>query len=209
MPQGYFADKTALIDHPVTIGEGTKVWSFSHVMSGAVIGRNCVLGQNVMVASKARLGDGVHVQNNVSIYDYVTLGDHVFCGPSAVFTNVINPRSEFPRKHEYRKTLVKRGATIGANATICCGHVLGEYCFIGAGAVVTCDVPAFSLMLGVPARRAGWVSRFGERLHFGADGCAVCHATGDVYRLERDTVVLARVSRHLARPRCSVQSADR
>ncbi len=183
MSSDYYVDPSAIVDEPVSIGKGTKIWCFSHVMAGAVIGCDCVLGQNVMVAPRARLGDNVHVQNNVSIYDCVTLEDDVFCGPSAVFTNVINPRCEFPRKHEYKETLVRRGATIGANATIRCGVSLGAYCFIGAGAVVTKDVPAFALVTGVPGRRVGWMSRFGQALTFDADGQAVCEETGDVYRL--------------------------
>ena len=191
MSSNYYVDLRAIVDEPVSIGRGTKIWCFSHVMAGAVIGRDCVLGQNVMVAPRARLGDNVHVQNNVSIYDCVTLEDDVFCGPSAVFTNVVNPRCQFPRKHEYAETRVERGATIGANATIRCGVTLGAYCFIGAGAVVTKDVPAFALITGVPGRRIGWMSRFGRALPFDALGKAVCDATGDVYRLAgEDEVVL-------------------
>lgn len=197
MSISYFADPTSLIDQPVTIGENTRIWSFCHIMSGTVIGRDCVLGQNVFVASQARLGDNVHVQNNVSIYDGVTLEDDVFCGPSAVFTNVINPRCEFPRRDEYQTTLVRRGATIGANATIRCGVTLGRHCFIGAGAVVTVDVPDFALMVGVPARRDGWMSRFGQRLIFDKDGFARCNPTGDTYRFQPDesVVVLFSASR--------------
>lgn len=182
MERTYRAHHSAIIDEPVNIGGGTRIWCFCHVMAGAAIGRDCVLGQNVMVASGARLGHRVRVQNNVSIYDGVTLEDDVFCGPGAVFTNVINPRSEFPRKHEYQSTRVRRGATIGANATILCGVTLGTYCFVAAGAVVTDDVADFSLVMGVPAWHAGWMSRYGQRLKFGRDAVAVCPHTGDRYR---------------------------
>lgn len=194
MPDDYFAHPTAVIEKPVTIGEASKIWCFCHLMAGATIGRRCVLGQNVMVASHARLGDNVHVQNNVSIYDGVILEDDVFCGPSAVFTNVINPRSAFPRRNDYLPTRVGRGATIGANATILCGVTLGAHCFVAAGAVVTHDVPEHALMMGVPARQRGWMSRLGRRLEFGADSLAVCDATGDVYRLhDNDAVQLEHI----------------
>lgn len=189
MSDSTFVHESAIIDQPVRIGAGTKIWCFSHVMAGAEIGRNCVLGQNVVVASRARLGDNVKVQNNVSIYDCVTLEDDVFCGPSCVFTNVMNPRSEFPRKDEYRPTLVRRGATIGANATIVCGVTLGEYCFIGAGAVVTTDIPAFALVTGVPGRHVGWMSRHGRPLHFTSERVPICDEIGDVYRLNDDATV--------------------
>jgi UDP-2-acetamido-3-amino-2,3-dideoxy-glucuronate N-acetyltransferase len=159
-------------------------------MSGAEIGQDCVLGQNVYMGGKARMGNGVKVQNNVSIYDRVILEDDVFCGPSMVFTNVINPRSAVERKDEYKDTLVKKGASIGANATIVCGATLGRYCFIGAGAVVTKDVPDFALMAGVPARHLGWVSRAGIRLEFGDDGLATCPETGEQYRLHGGEVSL-------------------
>ena len=170
--------ESAFVDQPVTIGEGSRVWHFSHVMPNARIGRDCVIGQNVMVGGSVVIGDRCKVQNNVSIYQGVTLEDGVFCGPSCVFTNVMNPRAEIERKNEFRPTLVKRGATIGANATIVCGHTLGEYCFIGAGAVVTRDVPAYALMMGNPARRMGWMSRAGGRL--GSD--LVCPIDGTRYR---------------------------
>ncbi len=161
----YFVHPTACVDSPVAIGEGTKVWHFCHVMPNAVIGPRCSLGQNVFVGSKVRVGANVKVQNNVSLYDGVELEDDVFCGPSCVFTNVINPRSEIVRKSEYRPTVVKRGATIGANATIVCGTTVGRYALIGAGAVVVRgDVPDYALMLGVPAMRKGWVSRHGHTL---------------------------------------------
>jgi UDP-2-acetamido-3-amino-2,3-dideoxy-glucuronate N-acetyltransferase len=174
----YFAHESSYIDDGAVIGRGTKIWHFCHVMPGAIIGERCNLGQNVVVMGGTRLGSNVKVQNNVSIYEGVTLEDDVFCGPSCVFTNVTNPRSHVPRKSEYRATLVRRGATIGANATIVCGITLGEYCFIGAGAVVTSDVPAFALMVGVPARRVGWMCQCGVRLVVSKDAaaCAACGA---------------------------------
>jgi UDP-2-acetamido-3-amino-2,3-dideoxy-glucuronate N-acetyltransferase len=183
MTVDYFVHETSVVDEPAQIGTNTRIWHFSHVMAGAAIGSNCVLGQNVFVAGTARLGDHVHVQNNVSIYDGVVLEDNVFCGPSVVFTNVINPRSAFPRKNAFEKTIVQPGATLGANATVLCGRVLGPHCFVGAGAVVTHDVPAFALVLGTPGRCVGWMSRYGERLHFNRQGIARCPTTGDVYRL--------------------------
>src|SRR5437762_2517380 len=172
----YFAHESSYIDGGAVIGRGTKIWHFCHVMPGAVIGEGCNLGQNVVVMGGARLGNNVKVQNNVSIYEGVTLEEDVFCGPSCVFTNVTNPRSHVSRKSEYRPTRVRRGSTIGANATIVCGITLGEYSFIGAGAVVTSDVPSFALMVGVPARRVGWMCQCGERLSVasGQTACAVC-----------------------------------
>jgi UDP-2-acetamido-3-amino-2,3-dideoxy-glucuronate N-acetyltransferase len=155
---------TAVVDDGAQIGDGTKVWHWVHVSAGSVIGQRCALGQNVFVGGRARLGNNVRVQNNVSIYDDVEIEDDVFCGPSMVFTNVINPRAHVPRKNEYRKTLVKRGASIGANATIVCGVTIGQYAFVGAGAVVTRDVPSYGLYTGVPARRSGWVCRCGVKL---------------------------------------------
>lgn len=189
MSTTYFAHETALIDQPCTIGEGTKIWHWVHVMAGAVIGQSCVLGQNVFVGSKVHLGNNVRVQNNVSIYDNVTLDDDVFCGPSMVFTNVINPRSHIQRKDEYQSTHVHRGASIGANATIVCGNDIGEYAFIGAGSVVTKSVPAYALMVGVPARQLGWVSKAGHRLHFDAGGYAYCPENGARYHLHEGVVV--------------------
>jgi UDP-2-acetamido-3-amino-2,3-dideoxy-glucuronate N-acetyltransferase len=172
------AHPTAIVDDGARIGSGTRIWHWTHVSSGAVIGRNCSLGQNVYVARTAVIGDRVKIQNNVSIYDGVVLEDGVFCGPSCVFTNVNNPRSEIERKNEFRQTVVRNGATIGANATIVCGHELGRYCFIAAGAVVTSPVPPYALMAGVPARRIGWMSKAGGKL--GAD--LVCPITGSRYR---------------------------
>lgn len=170
--------ESSYVDEPVTIGEGTTVWHFCHVLGDVSIGRNCSIGQNVMIGPKARIGDGCKIQNNVSLYEGVVLEDEVFCGPSCVFTNVLNPRAHVSRKSEFKPTKVGRGATIGANATILCGHLIGAYAFIGAGAVVTRDVPAFALMTGVPAKRIGWVSRSGERL--GPD--LVCPRDGSRYR---------------------------
>lgn len=184
---GYFAHESAYIDQPCSIGDGTKIWHFCHIMKGARIGRYCSLGQNVVVASTVVIGDGVKIQNNVSLYDGVILEDHVFCGPSMVFTNVNNPRSEIVRKTEYRPTLVKRGATLGANCTIVCGHTIGEYAFVAAGAVVTRDVPPFALVAGVPARQIGWMCRCAaERLSFDASGTARCQVCGARYRLGSD-----------------------
>jgi UDP-2-acetamido-3-amino-2,3-dideoxy-glucuronate N-acetyltransferase len=181
----YTAHETAIIDDGAAIGPGTRIWHWTHVCAGAVIGRDCSLGQNVFVGNHVRIGDKVKIQNNVSVYDNVTLEDDVFCGPSVVFTNVHNPRSQFPRKDQYRDTLVRRGATLGANCTIVCGIEIGEYAFVGAGAVVTGNVPAFALMLGVPARQTGWMSRYGERLDLplSGDGQAHCEKTGDRYLL--------------------------
>lgn len=172
-----FVHESAYVDDGAEVGEGTTIWHFSHVMPGARIGRNCSLGQNVVVSPKVTIGDNCKLQNNVSLYDGVILEDGVFCGPSCVFTNVLTPRSEYPRKNLYAQTLVRRGATIGANATIVCGSTLGRYCTIAAGAVVTKDVPDNALMAGVPARRIGWVSHAGEVLR--AD--MTCAATGDRY----------------------------
>lgn len=173
---------TAIVDAGARIGDNTRVWHWTHICAGAVIGRGCSFGQNVYVGNQVMIGNNVRVQNNVSIYDGVTLEDDVFCGPSMVFTNVTNPRAHVSRKHEYRPTLVKRGASIGANATIVCGHEIGEYAFIGAGAVVTRDVPPHALIVGAPGRRIGWMCRCGERLPNGMEvACATC---GDRYRLD-------------------------
>jgi UDP-2-acetamido-3-amino-2,3-dideoxy-glucuronate N-acetyltransferase len=169
---------SSYVDDGAVIGRGTKIWHFSHILPGTVIGENCSIGQNVMIGPDVTVGNGCKIQNNVSIYEGVELADDVFCGPSCVFTNVSNPRAHLSRKNEFRKTPVGRGASIGANATIICGHSLGEYCFIGAGAVVTGNVPSFALMVGVPARRIGWMSKAGERL---ADNF-VCPRDGTRYR---------------------------
>ena len=183
---------SAIVDDGAQLGEGTRVWHFAHVSAGARIGAGCSLGQGVYVGNDVVIGDNVRIQNQVSVYDAVTLEDDVFCGPSMVFTNVLNPRSAVPRKHEYRRTRVRRGATLGANCTIVCGHEIGEHAFVGAGAVVNRDVPDFALMLGVPARHAGWMSRQGERLPLPlrGEGEAVCARSGDRYRLEGTTLSL-------------------
>jgi UDP-2-acetamido-3-amino-2,3-dideoxy-glucuronate N-acetyltransferase len=184
----YFAHETAIVDAGCSIGNGTKIWHFSHIMPDCTIGENCNIGQNVVVSPGVILGKNVKIQNNVSIYSGVECEDDVFLGPSMVFTNVINPRSAVNRRGEYSKTVVKRGASIGANATIVCGHDIGEFAFIGAGAVVTKHVPAFALMVGNPARQMGWMSEYGIRLEFDADGIAICKESGDKYQLLNQTV---------------------
>jgi UDP-2-acetamido-3-amino-2,3-dideoxy-glucuronate N-acetyltransferase len=184
----YQAHSTAIIDEGAQIGEGTRIWHWVHVSGQAVIGERCSLGQNVYVGNKVTIGNNVKIQNNVSVYDNVSLEDDVFCGPSMVFTNVYNPRSAITRKDEYRNTIVKQGATLGANCTIVCGVTIGKYAFIGAGAVVNRDVPDFALMVGVPARQIGWMSRFGEQLVF-LDNKAYCNHTGEYYFLE-DNITL-------------------
>lgn len=179
----FFAHETAVLDEGCQIGADTRIWHFCHVMSGAKVGRNCVLGQNVMIANKVTIGDNVKIQNNVSVYEGVICEDGVFLGPSMVFTNVINPRAFIERKHEYRQTLVRRGASIGANATIVCGHTIGQYALVGAGAVVTHDVPDYALVTGNPARQTGWVSEHGCPLDFDEKGLAVCPESGQRYQL--------------------------
>ena len=179
----YFAHPTAIIDEGCEIGEGVKIWHFSHVMTGCKIGAGSNLGQNVVVSPKVILGKNVRVQNNVSIYEGVICEDDVFLGPSMVFTNVINPRSAVSRKNEFRQTLVRKGASIGANATLVCGHEIGEYAFIGAGAVITKPVLPYALVVGNPARQVGWMSEFGEKLHFDEKGIAVCQESKQQYRL--------------------------
>lgn len=180
----YFAHPTAIIDPGAQIGEGSRIWHFCHVSPTAVLGKNCVLGQNVFVANEVHLGNGVKVQNNVSIYTGVTCEDDVFLGPSMVFTNVINPRSFVERKTEFRPTLVRKGASIGANATILCGITLGQFCMVGAGAVVTKDVPDFALVAGIPAQQIGWVSRLGHRLSPDENGHATCPESGEKHVFE-------------------------
>jgi len=182
---GYTAHSSAIVDEGARIGDGSRIWHFAHVSPGARIGERCSLGQNVYVGNDVRIGNNVKIQNNVSVYDAVTLEDDVFCGPSMVFTNVYNPRSAVTRKNEYRPTLIKKGATLGANCTIVCGTTVGEYAFVGAGAVVNRNVPAFALMVGVPARQVGWMSRFGEHLDLplAGDATALC-PQGEKYRLQ-------------------------
>ncbi len=183
MSKPAFVHPTAIVDEGAQVGEGTKIWHWVHVSAGARIGAGCALGQNVFVSGRAVIGNNVRLQNNVSVYDDVTLEDDVFCGPSMVFTNVINPRAHVPRKDEYLATLVRRGASIGANATVVCGHTIGRYAFIGAGAVVAADVPDYALMVGVPARRIGWVCQCGVRLS-DRTGEAACAACGSTYAMD-------------------------
>ena len=186
----YYIHQSAIVDHPCTIGFGTKIWHFCHIMSGAQIGKNCVLGQNVMVASNVVIGDNVKIQNNVSVYSGVELEDDVFCGPSCVFTNVMNPRSQIVRHHEYQLTLVRKGASIGANATILCGITIGRYAFIGAGSLVRNDVPDYGLILGIPGTLKGWMSRHGYRLPAPDDeGIMVCPSSGWRYREVEPNIV--------------------
>lgn len=186
--KGYFAHETAVVDDGCEIGKGTRIWHFSHIMSGARLGENCNLGQNVLVSNDVILGNNVKVQNNVSIYTGVICEDDVFLGPSMVFTNIVNPRSAVVRKGEYIKTLVGKGASIGANATIICGNTLGEFCFIGAGAVVTKDVPPYALVVGNPGKQVGWMSEYGHRLHFDEQREAICPESGEKYELKNGEV---------------------
>ena len=188
MENSYFAHSSAIIDEGCDIGKGTKIWHFSHIMPNCTLGENCNIGQNVVISPEVILGKNVKVQNNVSIYTGVTCDDDVFLGPSMVFTNVINPRSAVNRKSEYAKTHVGKGASIGANATIVCGHDIGEFAFIGAGTVVTKTVPSFALVVGNPSRQIGWMSEFGHRLEFDSTGKAICKESGQVYRLDNNTV---------------------
>lgn len=188
MDKEFQAHETAVIDAGCRIGRGTVVWHFSHLMPGCIVGERCSIGQNVVISPGVVLGNGVKVQNNVSVYTGVTCEDDVFLGPSCVFTNVINPRSAVPRKDEFRPTRVERGASIGANATIVCGHTIGAYALIGAGAVVTRDVPPYALVVGNPARHIGWVSEYGHRLRFDADGRATCPESGAQYLLKEGKV---------------------
>jgi len=185
----YQAHETAVIDKGCQIGAGTRIWHFSHIMPDCVIGERCNIGQNVVISPGVVLGNNVKIQNNVSVYTGVVCEDDVFLGPSCVFTNVLNPRSAIPRKDQYRKTLVRRGATIGANATIVCGHTIGEYALIGAGAVVTKDVPPYALVVGNPSKQIGWVSEYGHRLRFDEKGEARCPESGERYLLKEGGVV--------------------
>jgi UDP-2-acetamido-3-amino-2,3-dideoxy-glucuronate N-acetyltransferase len=184
----YYKHSSAFVDEGAQIGENTKIWHFCHIMPEAQIGKDCSLGQNVFVANQVKIGNNVKIQNNVSLYEGVTCEDDVFLGPSMVLTNVINPRSAVSRKTEYLPTLIRKGASVGANATIVCGNTIGQYAFIAAGAVITKDVPDFALMAGVPAQRIGWMSKHGERLTFDDNGQAKCPATGEPYELQDGTV---------------------
>lgn len=188
METDYFAHESAVIDEGCKIGKGTRIWHFSHIMTGAEIGENCNIGQNVVISPGVRLGKNVKIQNNVSVYSGVTCEDDVFLGPSMVFTNIINPRSAVNRKDSYVPTIVEKGASIGANATIICGNRIGRYSFVGAGAVVTKDVKSYALVLGNPARQIGWMSEYGHKLKFGEDGLAICPETGERYKLENGVV---------------------
>jgi UDP-2-acetamido-3-amino-2,3-dideoxy-glucuronate N-acetyltransferase len=188
MEKTYFAHETAIIDSGCNIGNGTKIWHFSHIMSNCKIGENCNIGQNVVVSPEVILGNNVKIQNNVSLYTGVICEDDVFLGPSMVFTNIINPRSAIIRKDQYVKTIVKKGASIGANATIVCGHNIGQYAFIGAGAVVTKEVPAYALVVGNPAKQIGWISEYGHRLDFNSEGIAICHESKEKYKFEKGNV---------------------
>jgi len=186
--KNYFKHETAVIDSDCEIGNGSKIWHFSHIMSDSFIGQNCNIGQNVVISPKVRLGNNVKVQNNVSIYTGVICEDDVFLGPSMVFTNVINPRSAVNRRDQYSKTLVKKGASIGANATIVCGNNIGSYAFVGAGAVVVKEIQNYALVVGNPSRQIGWVSEYGHKLHFDSNGIASCPETNQEYRLKDNTV---------------------
>ncbi len=187
--ENIFIHPSCFIDEGSTIGKGTKIWHFSHIMSGSIVGENCNIGQNVVISPKVILGNNVRIQNNVSVYEGVICEDDVFLGPSMVFTNVINPRSAVSRKNEFMKTHVKKGASIGANATIVCGNTLGCYCFIGAGSVVTKDVPAYALIIGNPGRQTGWMSEYGQKLIFDEKGNAVCNESKEHYQLLNGSVI--------------------
>lgn len=188
METSFFAHETAVIDPGCEIGEETRIWHFSHIMSNCIIGKQCSIGQNVVISPEVRIGNRVKIQNNVSVYTGVICEDEVFLGPSAVFTNVINPRSAVSRKEEYKATLVQKGATVGANATIVCGVIIGKYAFIGAGAVVTKNIPDYALVVGNPARQTGWMSEYGHKLKFNPEGLAVCPESKEEYRLEKGEV---------------------
>jgi UDP-2-acetamido-3-amino-2,3-dideoxy-glucuronate N-acetyltransferase len=186
----YFKHESAFVDEPCTIGDGTKIWHFCHVQSGAKIGQKCILGQNVNIGNNVSIGNFVKIQNNVSVYEGVILEDYVFCGPSMVFTNIIDPRSKYPQvgKEFYKPTIVKEGTSLGANSTIVCGHTIGRFAFVGAGAVVTKDIPDFALVVGNPARIVGWMSEAGKKLSFNKDGFAYCEKAKKKYRLEKNLV---------------------
>jgi len=190
MSTNFYINPHAVVDDNVSIGEGTKIWHFSHVQSGTKIGKKCVLGQNVNVGNNVSIGDYCKIQNNVSVYEGVTLEDYVFCGPSMVFTNILDPKCKYPQvgAQYYVKTLVKEGASIGANATIICGNTLGKHCMIGAGSVITKDVPDYALMVGIPAKQIGWVSEAGKRLSFDHNGLAHCEKSNKTYKLENNSV---------------------
>jgi UDP-2-acetamido-3-amino-2,3-dideoxy-glucuronate N-acetyltransferase len=190
MEENFYKHESAFVDGNVEIGEGTKIWHFSHVQSGAKIGNNCVLGQNVNIGNNVSIGNFVKIQNNVSVYEGVVLEDYVFCGPSMVFTNIINPRCKYPQRGSefYSKTIVKEGASLGANCTIVCGAVIGKYSFVGAGAVVTKDIPDYALVVGNPAKQIGWISEAGENLEFDKDGFAVCSKSNKKYILKNNLV---------------------
>lgn len=188
MSKEYFIHESSYVDEPCEIRKGTKIWHFSHIMQNSVIGENCNIGQNVVISPDVRLGNNVKIQNNVSIYTGVVCEDDVFLGPSMVFTNVINPRSGVTRKDDFMKTIVKKGASIGANATIICGNNIGKFALIGAGAVVTKEVPDYALMVGNPSKRIGWISEFGDRLNFDSSGIATCDSTGLKYRVSNNLV---------------------
>lgn len=192
MPENkkYWSHSSAIIDEGASIGRGTKIWHFCHIMPQATIGENCNLGQNVFIANKVKIGDGVKIQNNVSLYEGLECAENVFIGPSAVFTNIKNPRSEFPRQSQYRTTKIERGVTIGANATIVCGITLGQYSFIAAGAVVTQNIQPFSLVAGVPAKPIGWISKAGHKLTFEENGIAHCPETNETYALKDNMLVI-------------------
>jgi UDP-2-acetamido-3-amino-2,3-dideoxy-glucuronate N-acetyltransferase len=189
MTENYYKHESSIIDVGAKIGEHTKIWHFTHIMTHAIIGENCILGQNVFVASRVKIGDGVKIQNNVSIYEGVEIEDDVFVGPSVVFTNVINPRSFIERKNEYKKTIIKKGASIGANATIVCGNTIGKFAMIGAGAVVCNDVPDFALVVGNPAKQIAWVSMYGNKLIFNEKNIAYCEEENTTYVLENESVI--------------------
>ena len=190
MAKEYFKHESSYVDEPCVIGAGTKIWHFSHIMKDCEIGEKCNIGQNVVISPSVKLGNNVKIQNNVSVYTGVICEDDVFLGPSMVFTNVINPRSGVIRRDEYMKTLVKKGASLGANATIVCGNNIGKYSFIGAGAVVTKEVPDYALMVGNPAKQIGWMSEYGERLEFNSKGQAVCDHSSKIYQLKNNQVII-------------------